>query len=65
MTRLSLDDVSVAFGGVAALSGVSLAVAPAEIRGVKVRTALARQRSSMSYAALPNPTKAMCSSMGG
>ena len=34
MTRLSLDDVSVAFGGVAALSGVSLAVAPAEIRGV-------------------------------
>ena len=34
MSRLRLDNVGVAFGGVAALSGVSLAVEPAEIRGV-------------------------------
>lgn len=34
MNRLQLDDVSVSFGGVAALSGVSLSVMPAEICGV-------------------------------
>ena len=34
MTRLALDKVSVSFGGVAALSDVSISVAPAEIRGV-------------------------------
>ena len=34
MSRLVLEKVSVSFGGVAALSDVSLAVAPAEIRGV-------------------------------
>ena len=34
MKRLELEGVSVAFGGVAALSGVSLDVAPAEIRGI-------------------------------
>lgn len=34
MKRLELEGVSVAFGGVAALSGVSLDVAPTEIRGI-------------------------------
>jgi branched-chain amino acid transport system ATP-binding protein len=34
MSRLELDSVSVSFGGVAALSDVSLKVAPAEIRGI-------------------------------
>ena len=34
MSRLALENVSVSFGGVAALSAASLAVAPAEIRGV-------------------------------
>jgi branched-chain amino acid transport system ATP-binding protein len=34
MTRLALDNVGVSFGGVTALSGVSLRVAPSEIRGV-------------------------------
>ena len=34
MSRLELDGVDVSFGGVAALSGVSLKVAPAEIRGI-------------------------------
>ena len=34
MSRLVLDNVGVSFGGVAALSGVSLSLAPAEIRGV-------------------------------
>jgi len=34
MTALTVDDVSLAFGGVKALDGVVLSVAPAEIRGV-------------------------------
>jgi branched-chain amino acid transport system ATP-binding protein len=34
MNRLELDNVSVSFGGVAALSGVNLQLPPAEIRGV-------------------------------
>lgn len=34
MSRLALADVSVSFGGVAALSGLSLRVAPSEIRGI-------------------------------
>ena len=34
MSSLSLRNISVSFGGVAALSDVSLAVAPAEIRGI-------------------------------
>jgi branched-chain amino acid transport system ATP-binding protein len=34
MTRLALDDIGVSFGGVTALSGVTLGVEPAEIRGI-------------------------------
>ncbi|MBS0242325.1 MAG: ABC transporter ATP-binding protein [Proteobacteria bacterium] len=34
MNRLELHGVSVAFGGIAALSGVDLEIAPAEIRGI-------------------------------